>query len=293
MAIIRGNAVNVHVFLEKIVDFLRSRGYTILTNSTTGQKKYYFLKKGNFGLVLASVDSQIEVVPCRNIAGAAKLFDQPGAYLRYDKAGLVAPEIIGAVSKYYFFSYQDTDEVYIVFEYQPSKWQLMAFGVITKFTDSVPHGEFAFAAGYREYIESSGYAYGSYNAGEIFPFARNGTVENSSTVVYANFNSYEGWFASHGTSQIAVCSSLWDYLQQSASASPFGWQTVLMPMNIYLSHSLGKAPFGMLKHLRRCSIQNHLVEERITLGNDKWILFPYLQKNGYTGNLGYAIREEP
>lgn len=76
----------------------------------------------------------------------------------------------------------------------------------------------------------------------------------------------------------------------------------LLPYNIYLQRPQNKISLiAQLEHARFVRIDNYEPEQVITLGHEKWMVFPFFQKNTqqrdaggvteiHTGTLGWAIR---
>lgn len=76
----------------------------------------------------------------------------------------------------------------------------------------------------------------------------------------------------------------------------------LLPYNIYLERPENKLSLvAQFENARFVRIDNYEPEEIITLGHERWIIFPFLQKNvkqrdggwvSHTGTFGWAIRYE-
>jgi hypothetical protein len=201
------------------------------------------------------------------------------------------------------------DEVFVVVNYQTSYYSLMAWGL-----SDVPgiagtgvwfHGNRTQAQGSREY--QSGLAggdvisnFGSHIDGaplfNIFQGTDAGGTNNS--------------FIHHDTDGLGWSDYLVGgfpnahrYIYPLNVYQPNAWngETVLLPYPVYMARASNKHTLvADFKHVRHCRIDNHQPGEIITLGADKWKMYPFFRKsltardggNGLThsGTIAYALR---
>jgi len=138
-------------------------------------------------------------------------------------------------------------------------------------------------------------------AAKLAPFRESALTTSFSAItsyIRCNVDTHDGWASGANstagsiTPLAAISSAYYEDLYESASASPYSWQTRLMPMQIgIIRGTTGVSPFGEIRHYRRLSIANYDPADVFTLGDDDWMVFPLYQKSGYSGLKGYAIRK--
>lgn len=88
------------------------------------------------------------------------------------------------------------------------------------------------------------------------------------------------------------------------SPNSFNSQTILMPVHVYASRPDAFCSLiGHTEHTRYCNVKHHDIGDILTLGAEKWMVFPHHKKsndalndssqyknNGETGLLGFAVR---
>lgn len=203
------------------------------------------------------------------------------------------------------------DEVYIVGNYATSYYNWAAWGVsdVSGLTGT----------GNWYHATRNDYAFGDQNyystpdggtIAAILPpstgacplFYTTGGYDNLNTSFIHGDVDSRGW---HGLTNAAGFASSWTYNAPLLSLQPNTWngETILLPYPVYVPRTSGSKVtlVADLKHIRACRIDYHEPGDIITLGADKWKLYPCYRKdatnrNGnssgatHSGTLAYAVR---
>lgn len=211
---------------------------------------------------------------------------------------------------YHLFIFEH--EVYLLMKFDTNKFYYLMFGqsLLLQNTNTQANSLFLSATaclyGYDnrspEYIfitPTSGGASGTRNKSAVAPFwNRNDFSDNWSNSVICHGIDNTLW--SSGKSRAyAIFEPLINRLPTTHfSDSP------LLPYNIYLQRPQNKLSLiAQLENARFVCIDNYEPEQVIILGHEKWIVFPFFQKNTqqrdagssteiHTGTFGWAIRYE-
>ena len=190
----------------------------------------------------------------------------------------------------------------MVIEFVTGKFQHINFGDLEKYNVSASGGCWmSMPTGVDEHLpQIYGVDY-SQGAASMVPFrcgAYIGIGIFQSSLIRVNIDNHDGWAfdalnASHGASPIAaVGPHYYNQEFETATTSPYSWQTQLLPYVIGIVRSNASvSPFGEIKHLRELDITNYIEAEEIVLGPDTWKVFPLYQKGGYSLQRGIAIRK--
>lgn len=321
MAYETGSASSPSDLLDKLRAFLLTNGWTINSFITIGSGKRLHIQKGacyfNFrsyhGETLTSANDLngqitrgfwgIGGYASNGYSGASNWNAQPGypLYAGYCRGGY-ANQLNSAIPTYHFFTYTDITEVHVVIEFVTGKFQHINFGDLQKYNVSASGGRWmsmpTYADGYLPQINGVDYSSG---AGSMIPFrgaAYHGSTDCNSSMIRVNIDNHDGWAfeansSNHSPSSIAAVGPHY-YNQdiETATTSPYSWQTQLLPYTIGIVRSnTNISPFGEIKHLRELDITNYIEAEEIVLGPDTWKVFPVYQKGGYTLQRGIAIRK--
>lgn len=203
------------------------------------------------------------------------------------------------------------DEVYLVMKFEVDKFYYLAFGKSHLIKGTQGNGLWLSATACNN-------AYYAYSAIEHMRIMSNDGGEgggNNRSPVAPFFNRnqwYDGW------SNSIICHGLDNTLWSSGTSRAYATfeplidrlptahfaDSPLLPYNIYLERPENKisliTQFANARFLR---IDNHEPEQIITLGHERWIVFPFYRKdlqerNGtitrydHTGTFGWAIRYE-
>ena len=205
----------------------------------------------------------------------------------------------------------DPDEVYVVVNYSTSYYQMIAWG-----QSNVPgltgtgnwyHGSRnTYAPG-----GTSNYYTCLVNGGPLVetvppnvgsPMFNGHSVSNgllNSSFIHDDTDG-GGWH--NGT--VGVQASTFQYLQPLLAIMPNAWngETILLPYPVYMPRTSGSKHtlVADFKHIRLCRITYHEPGDIVTLGADKWKLYPCFLKNAsmpdagvnvtHSGTVGYAVR---
>lgn len=142
---------------------------------------------------------------------------------------------------------------------------------------------------------TGGGAGGSGNPSAVAPFWNgNNFADNWSNAVIAH--GFDGIVWSSGSKIANFVSSLAPLNDRQPSA----WSTnaILLPINVYVNRASSKKSLAcQFQHSRYLRIDNFDPEQIIQLGSEKWMIFPFFQKNitsrnggDNTGTFGWAIR---
>ncbi|MBE9577844.1 hypothetical protein AAHK14_03825 [Moraxella sp. K1664] len=197
------------------------------------------------------------------------------------------------------------NEVYLIAKSDHDKYYYLAFGGSELVNQAQANGLWLSAtACYHGYwsqsisiYETNGGAGGGGNPSAVAPFwNRSGFSENWSNAVICHGLNDTLW--SSGSS---IAYATFEPLISRLPTAHFA-DSPLLPYNVYLQRPQNKlsliAQFDNARFLR---IDNHEPEQIITLGHERWMIFPFFRKNiasrsrGYgnhTGTFGWAIRYE-
>lgn len=321
MAYETGSASSPSDLLDKLRAFLLTNGWTINSFITVGSGKRLHIQKGacyfNFrayhGETLSSANDLnnqtttgfwgIGGYPSDGYSGASNWNAQPGCpkYGNYYRGGY-ANQLSSAIPTYHFFTYANITEVHVVIEFVTGKFQHINFGDLEKYNASASGGRWMSMPtgvdGHLPQIQGVDYSRG---AASMVPFRCSAYIDSGifqSSLIRVNIDNHDGWAfdalnASHGASPIAaVGPHYYNQEIETATTSPYSWQTQLLPYVIGIVRSNASvSPFGEIKHLRELDITNYIEAEEIVLGPDTWKVFPLYQKGGYSLQRGIAIRK--
>ncbi len=326
MAYSTGSAANPNDLLDKFRAFLSANGWSINNFSTIGSGNRLHANKGsvyvNFRSYQAEVNTTANFIngytttvndwgiagyPSDGYSGASAWNRQPGYpdYSAHCRGGCM-PGLDGGIPTYHFFSYPDSDEVYMAVEFITGRFQMLSFGTIKKYTTSTFGGQWLSMPGVGPAISNNvQYTYGidDYRgAASMLPFRSadyNGNPNCASSLIRVNIDNHNGWafegsHAANSPSPIACASQgAWDKTLVEATVSPYNWQTQLIPYALLISRdsAISYSPFGEIRNLRRLDISNYLPSEEFALGPDTWKTFPLYQKNGYSFTRGFALKK--
>lgn len=206
---------------------------------------------------------------------------------------------------YHFFLFEK--EVYAFLKFDNNKFYYLAFGQSDLVSSSTANGLWISATscvnprGSRETDDivigtTSGGQGGTYNATAVAPFwnRSNFDLKWSNSVICHGIDNVL-W--SSGKSRAY---SMFEPLINRMPTANFS-DSPLLPYNIFLERSQNKRSLiAQFYNARFVRIDNYEPEQIITLGHEKWMVFPFFQKNiqqrdgggtgTHTGTLGWAIR---
>lgn len=321
MAYETGSASSPSDLLDKLRAFLLANGWTINSFVTIGSGKRLHIQKGACYFNFRSYHGEnttptndlnaqsttafwgIGGYPSDGYSGASNWNAQPGypLYSSYCRGGY-ANQLSSAIPTYHFFTYPEITEVHVVIEFVTGKFQHINFGDLLKYNGSAPGGRWiSMPTPYDTALPNQyGYEY-SAGAGSMVPFRGayyHGSPNSGSSIIRVNIDNHDGWASEASLSNLsfspiaAVGPHYYNSDIETATTSPYSWQTQLLPYSIGIVRSNANvSPFGEIKHLRELNITNYMEGEEIVLGPDTWKIFPLYQKNGYSLMSGIAIRK--
>ena len=222
---------------------------------------------------------------------------------------------------YHLFLHDTPDQVVCVVHYATSKIQVIMFGDIVKLHDSAyVGGNWFFASGFGDYALGGLYRFaespGTVPLLQISPIAGNlqtvaPTIPFTESISFIDPNStYTHMHAEidgiiwnpQATQKITYT----DYTLRSLYRSPNSWnnQACLIPMHLQFAMANSLYSYlGYIEHIRFIRTTNYNIGDIVTLGPDKWKVFPWGAKNAnspngdydfpqssHTGTLGFAVR---
>ena len=320
MAYETGSASSPSDLLDKLRAFLLTNGWTINSFITIGSGKRLHIQKGscyyNFrayhGETVSDVDDLnserttnfwgIGGYPSDGYSGANNWNSQPGCPLYgYYYRGGYANQLSSAIPTYHFFTYTDITEVHVVIEFVTGKFQHINFGDLQKYNPSALGGCWMSMPTSMDSQLPHSYGQDFLTASSMVPFrgaSYLGAGGYNSSAIRVNIDNHDGWaFEGSGDSIsnspiAAVGPHYYNQEFETATTSPYSWQTQLLPYVIGIVRSNASvSPFGEIKHLRELDITNYIEAEEIVLGPDTWKVFPLYQKGGYSLQRGIAIRK--
>lgn len=205
---------------------------------------------------------------------------------------------------YHAFAHAAPDVIVFVVEFQPGMFQWIMLGEVKKYGTWTGGGIVAASCAYVRANTSfnaaantfsiSGasycrtYAPFHYQAGGYY----NGYGdENTNSMLHAEVDA-QTWLKSgtySGDTKL-VQGNMYSSPLNSRSPNTFNALGVMTPLWLFTANGSHQTILGVLEHVRQLPIDNFSPGDIFTLGGDRWMVFPYFEKNGYTGRYGWAIR---
>lgn len=266
------------------------------------------LHKGAVYTRLQLVSGFLTLLGGTGIDGSNNLTGVAPNVVRLGRPTVAAPDISWPIS-YEIFVMTDPDEVYLVCKYNVDCYLWAAFGqssiaglpgtgawYAASLAPAVPG-----SANWIAMTPTSGGYVGS--SGQISPGLFWATTPVGATyhnsIIHHGLDAV-GW--SNNTASAIASSIAASGVMLSALPNSWNSESVLVPVQVWLPRTSGNkvslvADLAYARHLR---IDNHEPGEIITLGSDKWKVFPNFKKNttvrgggdavADTGTLGFAVR---
>ncbi|MCL7422515.1 MAG: hypothetical protein M8364_16615 [Methylobacter sp.] len=226
---------------------------------------------------------------------------------------------------YYLFSHDTPETVACVLTYGSGFVQVLFFGSIVKIhTDAYVGGNFFFASrggndsrylyagGLADFIDTNlrtggaGGAPATYENSILFALPYT-TFTPTRPGLYREIDSV-GWGDPAATYDQVTVVTVTDYAVSQLFRSPNIWnnQALLVPIHLTQLALSGLSMYlGYIDHIRYIRVDNYELGDIVTLGTDKWKVFPCVKKdsvnrnggvygvgwnNNQSGTVGYAIR---
>lgn len=313
-----GSWTDVNDGMSKISSFLVANGWTQNKYSSLGTGFRLHVSKNGCYINLRSykneyTNGELNQDGTANFYGIAGMQsdgyngtlnwnNQPGYpyYSSIARGGFVC-QITGSIPTYHFFAYPDCDDVYLILEYSSGLYQHISFGKLKKYNSAASGGYFLCLPAYRPYMFPITNPVDGASSPSLVPFrgSVNGSTSLSSCSVRCNVASHDGYafesrYYYQSFSPLAAVST--EYYEQygllNATNSPYNWQTQLLPFIIGVNAiNTPFQPFGEITYMRRLNMANYTPGQILSLGSDNWIIFPWHQKGGITGERAVAIKK--
>lgn len=199
------------------------------------------------------------------------------------------------------------DEVYLLINYESTRWQWMAFGCSP--VTGLPGTGNWYGASVTRSINSFKCSISPTTGGEI------NALRQSMALFWNTSNNYQCSFFHHGldgntwSGDNENVTDSTSAINAISPASPFvsrlpnQWngEITLIPIQPCISRGSSKQSIaGDVAHARYVRVDNYVAGDIITLGSDQWKVYPWHQKNvvqrdgglnlNHSGTLGWAIR---
>lgn len=299
MAYVTGSAIDITALRTAFFNACTDNGWTL-----SGE----VLRKGAVYTRVQIVSGALHFLGGTGIDGSNNLTGAAPQVSRLGRPSTGAPDIAWPIS-YEVFILTDPDEVYLVVNYNVDCYLWAAFGQSSVSGLSGTGGWFAASLCAQAQSAATWIAiaptYGGYQGGVgvVSPGLFWGTTTNGA--VYHNSMIHHGldgagWNLNTATAIASAVTASGTLL----SVLPNSWnnESVLIPIQVWIPRTAGAnvslvADLGHARHLR---IDNHAPGEIVTLGADKWKIFPCFQKNtavrnggsavNHSGTMGWAVR---
>ena len=215
--------------------------------------------------------------------------------------------------QYHFFIFDDPNEVFVIVKYDNDRFLFLGFGLSTISGCGL---WMSASLGLRSGTNSTGTSISidqtnggltgssSYVSSSGFFWQSNNLVGNSVLATQTLYTTIDGlgWTENSSyTTNIPAQKSLAPLISRLPSA--WSNETVLLPIQPILQRSSFKSSIiADIKNARYARIDNLEPEQILTIGSEKWMVFPFHKKNSrvrnggsvidHTGTLGWAIRYE-
>lgn len=293
MAYINGSTTTLDGLRTALFDACTSNGWT-LSGSV--------LHKGSVYVQILVQGAYLTIQGATGIDGSN---NPTGLGPFYSRIGAVAGQALTWPMAYQIFIGTNPDEVYLVVNYNVDFFQYLAFGVSS--VSGIPGTGAWYSA---SVTQTSQYV-------SIFPYggAQPGYNQSAPPALFHLTNSdsagvLQNSFIHHGFDSGAWSGSLYANSANAISAAqphmqrlPNAWNSegVLLPIQAYFARPSSKVSLvADLAHARYTRIDNYDPGQVVTLGPDRWKVFPWYRKNvsardggsniNHSGSMGLAVR---
>lgn len=297
MAFVTGSANTMADLLAAVQNACTANGWTL--SGSVLHKGTCYMEVKISGINLLQVEGGTGIDASNNLTGRSDM--NPGAIgntitYTYPSNGSV---LFAFPVTYFIHINTNPDEVYVVANYSVSYYQLLSFG------QSAMPGLGAsgnwYCGGNSNYatVTSNGVnSYGGYYyssdgmGGELFC-----RIYGAHLGVNTNMDGAETWASDAGQNYTGICSSEWYDLWKR---QPNAWngESILIPVRAYASRGSNfYSPVLECAHARHINIQNLNDQDVITIGSDKWKIYPWWHRGtswartaGDSNYTGHALR---
>ncbi|QIE87328.1 hypothetical protein [Pseudomonas nitroreducens] len=230
-----------------------------------------------------------------------------GAAAAVSRIGTLNSQAVAFPVKYEIFSF--SSEVYLVINYNVSYYQWAAFGKST--VQGLPGTGMWFGASCFSNppnilaITQAGGTSSGYCVPALFHRNRNNANTGAASLESRIHHGLDGLTWSDGVSVSNPGASAIDATTPLLGLLPNTWnsEAVLLPIRVFYPRASNKTSLlADLEHARYTRVDNYTPGDLITLGGDRWKVFPWYLKNSaardgggnitHTGTFGWAVRYE-
>ncbi len=295
MAFQTGSATNFTNLLDALRLFATANGWTQNQWTAVGSDQWLSLQKGSIYANLLASTTQIQMKGALGYSGAAAWNAQLSTHAYAPK---VRDGWYGAVAwpvTYWFFQHTAPDSIEVVIRYQPTRFQYLQIGTITKY-GTWPGGEYYCASSEHPTVGLDGAvvmwskSLGYCNFPGLFWYKRGefGYVA-APDILHCEIDSGVWGGATMAAFSESALSPLDLLVQASNHAYPlpqrsnsvFNGLTTLQPIELYaMRPDAHWSPLGRVEHVRYAIVTNHNAADIIDIGGQKWMVFPWVEKGG-------------
>jgi hypothetical protein len=324
MAYVEGNASNQNEVLQGIKDFAIDLGWVIDEHDLETPGHRLSLHKGSNYIhikafileellypfepsVGSSVNNNAQAIGISGSDGYNSELDwnkQPGyprtIYSNSNNGMFAVIEAIpGPYRKYFLFS-PNPDCIYVELEARSGVYFRMGFGKLDLFNpDAAGDGRFFYATtSFPEQLSTFTNGIDNPTAFEMVPFrgAQYGAAGRySGSYLRCAFESFNGWTQSVRTNgdsrsdQACQGGSTHDFYLAAYSVSPLNEVALLTPNIVAVNRADNfLSPVGVVPGQRYLRMGHYQSSEEFQLGPDTWKVYPWFQKDGFSGNRAIA-----
>lgn len=302
MAYYTGTATSYSDLLTQFKAALALEGWTMGSGG--------YINKGSVNISLTSSSLGVFLRGASDVyPGTANLSPTSVRLGHYDSAVAVTFPVF-----YEAFIHTAPDEVYLVVNHTSTRYMWLAFGKSTLPQSGTGTGTWVGATSHA-YTNNSGINLTSTSGGGSY----GSTNTFDSVSLFTTTNKYINSFVDHGFTDMQASNwgaasvsgvglegnttCAWRLMGPIVKTQPNSWngESVLIPIQAYTARPENKNSMTVdVQHARYCRIDNYEPGDIISLGSDKWKVYPWWRKNvsvrdgqagaEHTGTWGWAIR---
>lgn len=297
MAYYSGTAASLTALRTALLTHAKADGWTLTGDVLSKAGVYFRIQETATNITCLGCESDAVANPAPNVVSIGRIFERSG-YTTREMSFPCTYEVFGF-----------TQEIYLVVNYNVDSYQWMAFG-----KSSVPG-----IPGQGGWCGATLGAFGSSLATDAIEIATvmNGNYYGTTAAMFwGTSGSYlpprncwvnsgldgHGWTYKGASSDFAIGVN---HATPLIGCQPSAWnsEATLLPVRCIKERPSYKASLTVdLANARHFRIDNYAPGDILTLGSDKWKVFPWYRKNGtvrnggsninHTGTFGWAIRYE-
>lgn len=210
---------------------------------------------------------------------------------------------------YHIFIFSNPAEVYVVLNFSITRHYWLAMG-----QSDIPGLEgtgnwfagcsapdYNSTGGYH-ITESKGVTSHQYSSGPFWFDGAEGTLSRTACGIHTGFDGV-AWTSGKAAGVTGYCTALGPLQGLPMGPSPWNGEAPLLPISVTVLRPSSKVSLALqMRNARFVRIDNYVPGQVITLGHDKWMIFPFGVKNAaapngvqggaHTGTFGWALRYE-